>query len=395
MIEQESKNTLSDHSISIENLDLCLMDLITQSKCNQSRSPDYQAFQLRIDQCIREHDNYLQKKHAHDLEDTRRLQALCAVATIPLSDHLEHLDSYVLPAAPEEILLHCAAGITACWHMGQDLILIRKFISGYLVLLSEVFSQANHCQTAAAELIAQAYLFRSLLASQLEGRHAGINYYLKALKFGEIANIPAQSSIPGIYPGSLHRYGKQPEQILKRFSEAVWLLKPTPPPSDFLLIYDYMQEAVSQAYSLFLDEADLETSEKQDVSSKQRDLRTVPSPIDYASIALNHWERMTQHRLKEYARALDDFTKQLEPICDAPEPYRLGFLPNRALAALRLHDMDQAVTCLRAAIPQIMSFGNEQELVQAREAYHLMQFLLTDNPNAPTPEPKNLFKKHD
>ncbi|HET8845097.1 MAG TPA: hypothetical protein VFN35_26720, partial [Ktedonobacteraceae bacterium] len=70
MIEQESKNTLSDHSISIENLDLCLMDLITQSKCNQSRSPDYQAFQLRIDQCIREHDNYLQKKHAHDLEDT-------------------------------------------------------------------------------------------------------------------------------------------------------------------------------------------------------------------------------------------------------------------------------------------------------------------------------------
>lgn len=394
MREQDSKDPISDLSISSENLDLRLMDLIVQCKENYEKL-DYQAFQLRIDQCIREHDHYLQTKQEPDLENTRRLQALCDVAAIPISHHLEHLDTYTLPAAPEEILLHCAAGITACWHMGQDLVLMRKFLSGYLVLLSEVFAQASHCRTVAAELMAQAYLFRSLLASQLEGRYAGINYYLKALKFGEIANSAEQSPGPLASPAPFHRYGKQPEQVLERISEAIWLLKPTPPPSDFMLISDYLQGEIARAQLPFLDEETAEDKSKQSARARLSEIEIFPSSVDYAGTALNLWERITRYQLKEYARALDDFTNQLEPVCDAPEPYRLGFLPNRALAALRLHDMHKAITSLRAAIPQALSFGNEQDLVQAREAYHLMQFLFAGNLNAPTTEPRHFFKKHD
>lgn len=119
--------------------------------------------------------------------------------------------------------------------------------------------------------------------------------------------------------------------------------------------------------------------------------------IDYAEAALNLWHGLTYHELGEYAQALDNShaSEAREPVCDAPEQVREEFLHNRALASLRLHDMDQGITTLRAVIPQALSMGNEQELVEAREAYHMMQFLAAGESLAPAPALKDLLKVHD
>ena len=57
--------------------------------------------------------------------------------------------------------------------------------------------------------------------------------------------------------------------------------------------------------------------------------------------------------------------------------------------------MDQDVTTLRAAIPQALSMGNEQELVEAGAAYHTLQFLLPGAALPTAKELKDLFRVHD
>jgi transcriptional regulator with XRE-family HTH domain len=161
---------LAEPLLTIEDLDLHLMGLILQRKLVR-QDLDYWAFQQQIDQCIKEYDDYTQARQTGSLTDATRQQALLVVASIPLAAYLENIAPHELPAPPEDILTHCAGAITVCWHMGQreDLKLARSFVSGYLLLLSEVFTHAPHCRQATTELIAQA----SLLKAMLEAYHLG------------------------------------------------------------------------------------------------------------------------------------------------------------------------------------------------------------------------------
>ena len=389
---------MTEPALSIEDLDLHLIGLILQRKLDR-QNLDYQSFQRRIDQCIREYDEYMRTQQVDKASNPARQKALHMVAAIPVALYLENISPHTLPAPPAEILTHCASAITACWHMGQgdNLVLARSFVSGYLILLSETFAHAEHCRQATAALIAQTCLLRTVLAFRLEEPHASFNYYARALEFSRLADDAQKSMALSSEhrPHALYSYGKQPEQALRKMAESIWLLKPAPPPPDFPLVRDYLQK-VSNLYKLpgLSDEEDAD-----DLSSGQPEFHRFPPALDYAEAALNLWDGITYHELREYAQALDNLRPEIteEPVCDAPEQVRLEFLPNRALAALRLHDMDQAITTLRATVPQALSLGGEQELLEAREAYHLMQFILPADsfPLPTTIELKDLLRKHD
>lgn len=384
----------SEPLIAIEDLDLNLMGLILQRKLDR-QNRDYQAFQLQIHQRIRAYDDYMKSQQTYSLSNPSRLQALRVVASIPIAAYLENITRHDLPAPAEDILTHCASAITACWHMGQgeDLMLARSFVTGYLILLSEIFARVEHCRQATAELIAQACLLRTMLALQLESTQDSVGYYTQALEFSRLAENTATPAVSSVHSHILPGYGKQPEQILQKIAESIWLLKPAPPLPDFPLIRDYLQK-ISTLYQIPIGS---ESEEDGNASSGQFEFHHLPPSIDYAEAALNLWDGITYHELSEYAQALDASQpgSRERPVCDAPEPVRLEFLPNRALAALRLHDMKQAVTTLRANLPQALSLGSEQELLEAREAYHLVQFLLPANSTSPVTELKDLLKKHD
>lgn len=381
--------------VTSDDLDLHLTNLILQRKHDQ-HNLDYQTFQRQIHECISTYDNHLRKLQVSHSADPVRVQALRVVASMPIAAYLEKSASHALPAPPTEILTHCASAITACWHMdlSQDLTMARAFVSGYIILLSEVFAQFEYYQSAAAELIAQACLLRTMLAMQHEGTHASVSYYTRALEFSQIADNAGLASHLPIHAHALYGYGRQPEQTLQKMAEAIWLLRPAPPPPDFPLVRDYLHKVTAIYQMPSLDEqTHIKVSPDENAETSFR----FPGAIDYAEAALNLWDGLTYHELGEYAQALDDSHagNPEEPICDAPEQVRGEFLQNRALASLRLHDMDQGVTTLRAAIPQALSMGNEQELVEAREAYHMMQFLHPGDSTAPVLELKDLLKKHD
>lgn len=375
--------------VAVEDLDLHLISLILQRKLER-QNLDYQAFQERIDQCIKDYDAHMHARQADDPADPARQQALRVVASVPIVAYLENLTPLSLPAPPEDILIHCASAITACWHMGQeeDLKLARSFVTGYLILLSEVFSRVTICRQAAAALIAQACLLRTILAYKLEGLHAGVNYYARALEFSLLADAAQSPICPRLGLGTL--YGKQPAEALQQMADAVWLLKPAPAPPDFRLIRDYLQKL-----SVFYKFSTLQSGESDD--SDVVEFRHFPPILDYAEAALNLWDGVTYHELDEYAQTLDSLRPGTveEPVCDGPEQVRLEFLPNRALASLRLHDMDQAISTLRASIPQALTLGGEQELLEARKAYHLMQFTLPAGSPSTSSELKDLLRIHD
>ena len=380
--------------ITIEDLDLHLMGLILQRKLDR-QNLDYRAFQLQIHQCIKEYDDSLKALHVSHPADPVRVQALRVVASIPIAAYLENVKQRSLAAPPAEILIHCASAITACWHMdlSQDLKLARTFVSGYIILLSDIFTRFEHCQHAAAELIAQACLLRTMLAIQLEGTQTSVSYYARALEFSQIADNAGAAPGLSMYAHALYGYGRQPAQTLQRMAEALWLLKPAPPPPDFPLVRDYLQKVASLYQMPYANEQIRESP----APGERAEAFGFPGTIDYAEAALNVWDGLTYYELGEYAQALDNSCagNPQELVCDAPEQVRGEFLQNRALASLRLHDMKQSITTLRAVIPQALSMGNEQELVEAREAYHMMQFLLPGESTTPAQELKDLLKKHD
>lgn len=388
---------ITESTLPIEELDLHLIRLILQRKLDR-HNRDYQPFQQSIEQCIRAYDEHMRTQQPLQPVDPIRQRALCMVASMPIALYLENVTPHDLPGPPEDILTHCASAITVCWHMSQkdDLLLARSFVSGYMLLLSEVFGQITHCRQAAAAFIAQACLLRTMLAVQLEEPHASMNYYARALEFSRLADdAPAaeDSATLAFHPYTSYNYGKQPAQALRKMADSIWLLKPTAPPPDFPLVRDYLQKvsALPRLFSLSGQEED------DDLSSQQAEFHHFPPALDYAEAALNLWDGITYHELREYAQALDNLRPEIaeEPVCDAPEQVRMEFLPNRALAALRLHDMNPAITTLRATIPQVLSLGDEQALLEAREAYHLMQFILPSDSRPATIELKDLLRKHD
>jgi transcriptional regulator with XRE-family HTH domain len=397
-VSERSFPGIADPFTTTENLDLTLMGLIIQRKLDR-QSRDYHTLQLQINHCIREYDEHMSQKPAPESENPERLQALRVIATIPIVVYLEYMDQNALPIHPADILVHCAAGITACWHMGEDFNSACTCISGYLVLLSDIFTRVEYYRSETAELIAQACLLRTLLASQLEGPQAGIGYYLKALEFGKVAE---KTELPSSSPArsmTIRHYGKQPQQVLERIAEAIWLLKPAPPSPDFSLVRDYLYKIISHSHVPDPDsrEANPFPERASGAHLKLPKPNDFPATIDYASVALNLWDGVTRYELGEYAYILDSLRPSdvSESVYDAPEIVRSEFLSNRALAALRLHDMDLAITTLRVAFPAALSLSNEEELIEAREAHHLIQFLLPDDPNAPVTALKDLLKKHD
>lgn len=378
--------------ITIEDLDLHLMGLILQRKLDR-QNLDYRTFQIQIHQCIQAYDKSLGARQIPLATDPVRIQALRVVASIPIAAYLENVPRRSRLASPTEIMTHCASAITACWHMDRqsELPLARTLVSGYIILLSEIFARGERCRLPAAELIAQACLLRTMLAMQLDGAQASISYYTRALEFSQFADN-ASTPLPTPAPTS-HGYGRQPAHILQKMAESLWLLKPAPPPPDFPLVRDYLHKMLSFYHFPHLNEAEEESQILNILSAASH----FPDTIDYATTALNLWDGLTYHELSSYAHVLDSSGKSNPelPISDAPEQVREEFLQNRALASLRLHDMDQSITTLRAAIPQALSLGSEQELVEARSAYHMMQFLAPGDPGAPMQELKDLLQTHD
>ena len=141
----------------------------------------YQRLQLLL--MLELEDNSMNNEMSR--RDALRFLALVPVDMLGLSQF-----HAVFKGSHEDILKHCAAGIVACGHLrkGKELVFADGAISKYIPTLKVMAQTAPTIQkNAAADLVAQCLLLKSLLAWHLMTPNDALIYAQQAETYGNIA----------------------------------------------------------------------------------------------------------------------------------------------------------------------------------------------------------------
>ena len=129
----------------------------------------------------------------------------------------------------QEVLTHCAAGVTACYHLAkgqhEDIALASEVISAYLPALQKIVKESSLSRQEAAHLLAQCFLLKGTLAVHYEGPQQAAADILQALTYAQASeDLPLQLAI-------LHRQiwiaicSRQPVQALNAALQAENLIE--------------------------------------------------------------------------------------------------------------------------------------------------------------------------
>jgi tetratricopeptide (TPR) repeat protein len=125
-------------------------------------------------------------------DDISRRDALRFLALVPVDllglSHLHPVSQKEF--SYEDILKHCAAGITACWSLrkGKELAFADLAVSKYIPTLKSIAQIAPIPQRkTAADLLAQCLLLKSTLSRHLDASNEAIAYAQQAETYGEQA----------------------------------------------------------------------------------------------------------------------------------------------------------------------------------------------------------------
>lgn len=164
----------------IEDLEVHLLTTVGRWNC---RKLPYDGLQAMIDQQIRRYDD-MSEQEKDGAENPERRKALRILATLPIGIYGLTMTGSVLQLSAEELLPHCAAGLTACWHLskGKELPLVQAVVSAYLPTLTNMAREATRYQKAAAGLVAQAHMLLGLLTMHLDGHSTSEFHYREAVK---------------------------------------------------------------------------------------------------------------------------------------------------------------------------------------------------------------------
>ena len=130
---------------------------------------------------------------------------------------------------PEDILPHCAAGITACQQLAkgqaEDMSLAYGVLTTYLTPLKEIVEQSSPYRAEAARLVAHALRIKAVLSVHREGSKRAVNYGKQAVIYSkESGNIPLQLETLTCLAW-LYACDKQEKQALETVVKAKSLLQ--------------------------------------------------------------------------------------------------------------------------------------------------------------------------
>jgi transcriptional regulator with XRE-family HTH domain len=128
-------------------------------------------------------------------EEISRREALRRLAFLPIDVYGLSAVGAVLTGPFEEMIAHCAAGITACWYLGRgkELPLASAVVSTYIPTLQAMVSKAQtaRLRQPIIELLVQCFVLKAKLARHVEGTALAIPYAKQAVGWSEqIENIP-------------------------------------------------------------------------------------------------------------------------------------------------------------------------------------------------------------
>jgi DNA-binding SARP family transcriptional activator len=338
--------------------------------------------QDQLDQEIRGLDA-LKSQYSLETYALSRRSFLIALAALPTALLMSSKQEYKLVLNLEEFLPQCAASVTACWHLsgGNHLDTIVPIIDSYLPTLAAAMKYAPSYREVAANLVAQCYFLKAILAWHVEGLVSAETYCSQAMQYSIIAkNTNLQLTALNQHALILY-YGKQFQKALAKSEEAEATFQHTSSEHIFPIVQGrvYMYLSALQAQQARGNaEQTLEFARKA-FALQAAVAEPVPLYADCGEAPLFLWDGLTHYHLSfrtsEHAEsALTSLRKfgQLQPSINIPERFRLECLTNRTLAAIQCNEMEEAVACLAAGKQGARALESRQRNAEVAYAYQTM-----------------------
>src|SRR5581483_11732295 len=218
----------------------------------------------------------------------------------------------VMRRPTEEILMQCAAGITACWDLkkGKDLAFISDTVEKYLPTLKEIARVAPTLQSkAAAELLAQCFLLKAALSWNIATPADGIHYAQQAETYSKSVEQPLLQVLALRMQAASLCYTNQWEQALHIAQQAKYVLDTTSKELIPPLAHSYVYAGLATYQAYHGQKQDALTSLKKAHATffEQPVTETVPLWIDHSvgNLLLN--DGLTHAHLGLYREAVDSF----------------------------------------------------------------------------------------
>lgn len=311
-----------------------------------------------------------------------RRSFLVSLAALPVALLTSAKQGHKLVLELEEMLPQCAASIIACWYLsgGSHLEVIEPILDSYLPTLIAALKHAPAYREVAADLVAQIYSLKAILAWHLEGLNHAETYCIQALNYSIVAKN-ANLRLTALNQHALISfYARNFKQALAKSEEADGTLGRLGDEERIFPIVQgrvYMYLAAIQAQQEYRVDAE-RTLERvhQAFALQVASAEPVPLYADCGGMSLSLWDGLTHYYLGQHdpthtQRALNSLQMfgQLQPSDAIPERFRLECLNNRTLAAVQLNEMEEAIACLEAGKQGARDLESKQRRAEVDYAY--------------------------
>ncbi|MBV9689180.1 MAG: helix-turn-helix transcriptional regulator [Ktedonobacteraceae bacterium] len=338
--------------------------------------------QTRLDQEIKEFD-MLKLQYSLEEHTLSRHDFLIMLATLPTALLASSRQAHKTLVLVEEFLPQCAASLTACWHLsrGSRLETIPSTLESFLPTLLSIITHVPTYREVVADLVAQSYALKTMLAWHLEGLSQAEAYCLQALKYSAIANNPNLQMRALSRLAVIAHYDSNFPLALTRSEAALAILQQTDQGQVFPMVKSvvYMPLAALQAYHRLKREAEQSLEYAQEAVAAQSSHEPLPLYVDWTKLGVTFWDGLTQYYLgqdnRKHAKQAWTVLKQfgqLEPSTTISERSRLECVNSRALAAVQLNEMEEAVACFEAAKQGARDLGSKQRSTEVGHVYSEM-----------------------
>ena len=295
--------------------------------------------------------------------------------------------------APEDILSHCAGGITACEYLAkgqhEDIALSYSILTTYLTALKQIVDHSSLHRKEAARLAAQSLMIKATLTLHREGPKRGISFGKQAVIYSKESGDTALMAAVMKRLAWMYACDNQEKQALETVLQAKSSLlkqQKTQP------IHPTIESSISGGIAKYQarngqDEDALaalrEAYETFSVPGSSGDEVTSSFYDDFNYAWLITESGLTHYHLEQYEKALDTFAEAIDPSTLAPKVpissmrARIEIINHQTLASLKRHTKDRefSIHLWTAGIKGAIALRSEQRFSEALESLSIMQAL--------------------
>lgn len=387
---EENPCTRSLQALMRDDLELRLQCLIYDWQYRKTPMRSFALLQRRLAQEI-ESDHAMPSANYpnHETVDQARRDALRRLALVPLQAlGLGLLGPIASSWAPEDILTHCAAGITACEHLAkgvhEDMALASYALSAYLPTLKTIVKQSSVHRKQAAGLAAQALHTQATLSVHTQGPGYATSYAEQGIIYSkESGDLLSQLSLLK-NTAWVYSCDRQSRKAAEKVVEAQHLLEQASVPIP-ILIQSCVYSTVAKNLSLHgqKDEALNALRQAHDTfsASSNDDKNFSYMDADLPHLFMN--SGYTYYHLGQHDQALAAFAQIVDTetltrkIPGVAERIRIEIINHQALALLKQpeKDMELTIKLWKAGMKGAIALRSEQRFSEALSAYQIMEAL--------------------